>query len=184
MKTTNYAGIDYGLGRTNVGSAGIRYGVIQANHVGSAWYDSSESDYGDPTCPKCGNAVKAAKGEYARFEHAKHECSDYVCHACKYVFGSESAFGETPQCHKLDDGQYKATQGGDDSDIFILSSPYFTYAQFCSPCAPGACYLENTLEEPNDNNKAYCFGHDWFEDNKAPYPVYSVATGELVPVSA
>lgn len=28
--------------------------------------------------------------------------------------------------------------------------------------------------------KTYCVGHDWFEDGKAPYPVYSVATGELV----
>jgi len=29
-------------------------------------------------------------------------------------------------------------------------------------------------------NACYCFGHDWFEDGKAPYPVYSVETGELV----
>jgi hypothetical protein len=179
---TNYAGIDYGLGRTNIGAEGIRYGVIQADHVGPAWYDSSEPDYGEPTCPKCGNEAKPAKGEYACYDHAKHECADYVCHRCKYVFGSESAFGETPHAHILDDGEYKAQQGGDDSDIFILKSPYFTYAQFCSPCAPGACYLTSPLETPDPNNKAYCFGHDWFNEDggKAPYPVYSVATGEPV----
>jgi hypothetical protein len=26
--------------------------------------------------------------------------------------------------------------------------------------------------------KAYCLGHDWFDDGRAPYPVYSVETGE------
>jgi hypothetical protein len=75
---------------------------------------------------------------------------------------------------------YHAHQSQDDCDIWIEKSPYFTYAQFCSPCAPGACYLRNDLSEPNEDNKAYCFGHDWFEDGKAPYPVYSVETGELV----
>ncbi len=74
-----------------------------------------------------------------------------------------------------------AASCGEDGDIFIVRSPYFTYAQFCSPCAPGACYLRNPLDEPDENNKAYCFGHDWFEGRVAPYPVYSVETGELVP---
>jgi hypothetical protein len=96
---------------------------------------------------------------------------------------------------------------GEDGDIFITKSPYFTYAQFCSPCAPGAIYLMtpfvnywensgtgqkgiNSPENyPNDYKtkaenagfaKGYCFGHDWFEGGKAPYPVFSVETGELV----
>lgn len=78
------------------------------------------------------------------------------------------------------DGEGIKAQCGEDGDIFIVASPYFTYAQFCSPCAPGACYLTNYLEEPLESNRAYCFGHDWFEDGKAPYPVYSVETGKLV----
>jgi hypothetical protein len=28
--------------------------------------------------------------------------------------------------------------------------------------------------------RTYCLGHDWFEDGKAPYPVYRVDNGELV----
>ena len=32
---------------------------------------------------------------------------------------------------------------------------------------------------PHDN-RAYCLGHDWFDDNKAPYPVYSVETGREI----
>ncbi len=165
---TEYAGIDYGLGRTNVGKEGIRFGVIPANDVGQAWFDAAEADYGDPSCPKCGNKANKARK------------ADYHCPRCKYHFDADEAFGDTPRSFKLDDGEYKATQGGDDCDIFILSSPYFTYAQFCSPCAPGACYLRNPLETPLEGNRAYCFGADWFEGNKAPYPVYSVATGKLI----
>jgi len=65
-------------------------------------------------------------------------------------------------------------------DIFISKSPYFTYAQFCSPCAPGACHLRNPINENFKNNRCYCFGHDWFEDGVAPYKVYLVKTGEEV----
>ena len=179
--TTDYTGIDYGMGQTNRNrETGIRVGVIPQNEVLQAWADSSEPDYGEPTCPKCGNDAKPSKGEYERYEHAEHECSDYVCRGCKYVFGSESAFSDGPcNGYTVDGGEYKA-QCGEDGDIFILSSPYFTHAQFCSPCAPGACYLLNPLETPSDGNRAYCFGHDWFDGGTAPYPIYSVATGEQV----
>jgi hypothetical protein len=78
------------------------------------------------------------------------------------------------------------------SDVMVLASPYFTYAQFCSPCVPGACNLGNPLDVtasdglpmPSslvEHDRCYCLGHNYFEGNKAPYPVYSVATGELVP---
>ena len=60
-------------------------------------------------------------------------------------------------------------------DLFITKSPYYTFCGFCSPCAPGAGYLTS-----DGNVKSYCLNHDWFEDNKAPYTVYSVETGEVV----
>lgn len=78
------------------------------------------------------------------------------------------------------------------SDVFVLASPYFTYAQYCSPCVPGACNLDSPLHTDTDASevhcickdhgipKAFCLGHDWFENNKAPYPVYSVETGEKI----
>ncbi len=169
MNTTAYKGIDYGLGRANVSKSGIRYGVISQNEVLQAWADSSEADYGDPTCPKCGNEV-----------HPARRNKDYYCPQCKANYWSEQCFGEDPQGFVLQDGEYSANCVEDD-DIFILDSPYFTYAQFCSPCAPGACYLTHPLETRDENNRAFCFGHDWFEDGQAPYPVYSVKTGELVP---
>jgi len=68
----------------------------------------------------------------------------------------------------------------DETDIFICKSPYYTYAQFCSPCAPGACYLPNPIEDKDSNNKCYCFGHDWFEEGIAPYKVYDVKTDKEV----
>jgi hypothetical protein len=75
----------------------------------------------------------------------------------------------------LDDEEYLATQGYDDCDIFILKSPYYTLCDHCSPCAPGAGYLMSP-----GSVKAYCFGHDFFEDGKAPYRVFRVDTDEEV----
>lgn len=187
MSQTNYPGIDYGLGRTNISQEGIRFGVIPANDVGQAWYDGAESHYGEPHCPKCGNEAleyhKATEtiGEHiAEWPSERGECDDFACEHCERLFGSESAFPDSPRSFYVDDGEIKAEQGGEDCDIFILKSPFFTYAQFCSPCAPGACYLRSPLETPSESNRAYCFGHDWFESGVAPYLVYSVATGELV----
>lgn len=74
-----------------------------------------------------------------------------------------------------------------DNDLMILKSPFFTYAQFCSPCVPGACNLDSPLEDPSDqlkwpdSNKCYCLGVDWFdEESPCPYPIWDVATGKRV----
>jgi len=64
-----------------------------------------------------------------------------------------------------------------DNDAMILKSPYYTFARYCSPCVPGAGNLDDA--DPN-GVKTYCLGHDWFEDGKAPYPVFRVDTNELV----
>lgn len=180
-------GFDYGNGLTNCDhTTGIRYGVLPANEVTQEWSDSAEANYGDATCPKCGNEVEHYRGQdeddtgdddnkNLTWKHAENECADYACPHCRYVFGSESAFGDEPTEHVLDDGEYKASQSYDSPDIFILKSPYYTRAAFCSPCAPGACYLTSPCD---DGEKAYCFGHDFFwdtEEKRAPYPVYRVS---------
>lgn len=64
-----------------------------------------------------------------------------------------------------------------DSDIMVLKSPFYTFAQFCSPCVPGAGNLNHPTE---DGVKCYCLGHDWFEEGHAPYPVYQVSDGKQV----
>jgi hypothetical protein len=110
------------------------------------------------------------------YTEERYEQNEYVCEDCKHFFGSESAFGDSPLGFYVNEADLSA-HCSDDGDIFITKSPFYTLCQFCSPCAPGAGYLMNPCE---DGIKAYCFGHDWFEDGKAPYPVYSVETNALI----
>src|SRR5208282_4039670 len=125
------AGIDYGMGRSNVDvKTGIRFGVISQHSVSQAWCDCAEPDYGEPTCPKCGNTVN-------QYEHAERMdeweygagCCDYVCESCEYVFDSSEAFGDEPSGWGYEGEGYKLTDCLD-SDIFVLESPYYTFAQF------------------------------------------------------
>lgn len=161
------SGIDCGGGQTNIDHAtGIRFGVIPHHDVLQAWADSAEGYYGEAQCPDCEGPVEDSADD-----------KDYRCESCDKTFWGEEVYSEEALSWDLDNGEYKATQSGDDCDVFILRSPYYTRAQFCSPCAPGACYLLNPEE---DGAKAYCFGHDWFETGKAPYPVYRVSDDTLV----
>lgn len=82
---------------------------------------------------------------------------------------------DAPSTYILNDAEYSAIQHADDPDIFVTRSPYYTLCAFCSPCAPGAGYLMDP-----GNVKAYCFGHDWWENGKAPYSVYRVADDALI----
>ena len=112
---------------------------------------------------------------------------DFACLHCAMSFDSDEAYGEEPLGFNLDDGEYIATQGGDDSDVFVIKSPYYTFGPFCSPCAPGAVYLPSAHGKADDGMKSYCFAPDWFEayDDSAkgeycgektscPYPVFRV----------
>ena len=198
---TDYAGIDYGRGKANVADNGIRYGVIPQNDVLQAWADSSEADYGSPDescpCPECGHDDGVIPADWG---------DPLQCSECGAEYDCELPDCAEPLAWILDDGEYKA-QGGE-VDIFVLKSPYFTFAQFCSPCAPGACYLrnpfslgsakldQNALKAPHPQHfntyanwalmsgfeRCYCFGEDWFdaEYSPCPYPIFSVETGELV----
>ena len=191
---TDYAGIDYSLGRANVdGETGIHYGVLHHGEVGEFWYEDSQALY-EYYCP-CGYNLG-------------QEYPDGHCPECDRKIEEDDFEEMEPLAFYYEDGDsFYAEQGYDDPDIMILKSPYFTYAQFCSPCAPGAVYLRNSFENrwtnsgtgrsgvnsaedyPEDYKvkaemagfpKGYCFGHDWFVSGKAPYPVFSVETGKLV----
>ena len=176
-----YAGIDYGMGTSNVDlKTGIRYGVISQGSVGDAWYEDAEPDYGEPTCPKCGNPARDCRtlDEVPDWEFAKGESCEYACLNCEYLFGSDSAYGEEPNGYNYQDSEYTLTDCLV-SDIFVLKSPYYTYAQFCSPCVPGAGNLDSPLDK-GEGAKCYCLDKSWFEDDKAPYPVYRVSDDSLV----
>jgi hypothetical protein len=161
-------GIDYGRGLSNVDiKTGIRYGVIPLHNVTQTWCDSSDPVY-VYRCPKCGNKLK--KG----IEQKR-------CGSCRYEIDIDNDFDfDEPISFQYKSEGYKAEQSANDSDIFVIKSEYYTYANLCSPCAPGACYLLDSIDNDPKARKAYCFNHDWFEDGKAPYKVYSVKTGKEV----
>jgi hypothetical protein len=178
-------GIDYaGVGATcnRDPDTGIRYGIIPRNDILQAWSDSSEPDYGEPHCPECGNeavefdapmpdgaAEDADRSDYARDADA---CNDYACDDCKHVWDSSNVFGDEPNEFTFEGDGYKAFSD-DAGDVWCVKSPYYTRAQFCSPCAPGACHLSHPCA---DGERAYCFGSDWFDDEEpCPYPIYNVS---------
>lgn len=170
-------GIDYSGGTANFDrTTGIHFGVINLNSEDvSEWaWDEFEADYGTPTCGHCGNELVEWDGD----KHDTYEgrgC-EYACETCGRSFDSSDAYGEEPIGWTLDDGEYQATAAAD-GDCFIVKSPYYTRAEFCSPCAPGAGHLSS----PNpDGPKTYCFSHDWFKGDIAPYPVYRVSDNSIV----
>src|SRR5208337_739290 len=103
---------------------------------------------------------------------------DYACSRCQRVYWSDAVYSDEALGWHIDNGEYQMTECLD-SDIFVIKSPYFTFAPFCSPCVPGAGDLDGAGKDRR-GVKCFALGHYWFEDGSAPYPVYSVATGELV----
>ena len=131
---------------------GIRYGVIPCHDVIQAWADSSEPEYPEP-------------------EYCDEDCDEEY----------NEDFAE-PIAFVLNNEEYQASQSADDCDIFVIKSPFYTFAQFCSPCAPGACYLRNPVDPENTGNRCYCLGLDFFDVEIAPcpYPIWRVDTGEKI----
>jgi hypothetical protein len=173
---TDYPGIDYGLGKTNVNrETGIRFGIISMNQLNEWAWEGFEADYGDPHCPKCGGTV--ADSEYLDDDNDAQGDKDWWCEACDKSYWSQDVYGDEPIGHTMDDGEYKA-QVDSDNDVWVFKSPYYTHAQFCSPCAPGAGHLAHPCES---GPKTYCLGHDWFEGGAAPYPVFRVDSDQPVP---
>jgi len=152
----DYIGCDYGHGTTNIDlKTGIRYGVVSQYDIMQAWCDDSEPVYPEVQCDSTGLNINACD-----------------CDECQ----NQTMFME-PIGHRYESENYIMTQGGDDRDIFVIKSPFYTLCGYCSPCCPGA----GDLSHPTENGvKAYCPGHDWFDGGVAPYPIYSTKTGELV----
>ncbi len=167
LNETNYAGIDYGFGKTNIDlENSVRYGIMPQNEVLQAWCDDSEAHY-IYMCSECGTDIKES-------------LLSEKCPQCKHEFDHDEWDMIEPASFSYDSEGCIMQQSQDDSDIFIIKSKYFTYAQFCSPCAPGAGYLMSPLDHKSDINKTYCLDHSWFESGRAPYKVYSIETGEEV----
>lgn len=185
MSETNYPGIDYSLGQANFDpETGIHFGVIPIGELTEWAWDFFEPDYGAPHCPHCGNeAVSLFSDEGGDtgidregYETDRHAFGDYACDNCHRLFDGEDAYGDEPIGHDCTEAGYTAHVDSS-NDVWILKSPYYTRAQYCSPCAPGAGYLANPCA---DGPRTYCFGHDWFDGGKAPYPVFLVSDDSVV----
>ena len=102
----------------------------------------------------------------------------YPCHDCEFEQGDDDcSMAECePSSWFYNEYGYMAELCFYGAEIMIMKSPFYAYGSFCSPCVPGAI----DFNSPGDDGKAYCFGHDWFEGGKAPYRVFSVATGKEV----
>jgi len=145
---------------TNVNVAtGIHYGVIHSGKV-DFWIEQSEATF-EFDCPFCGEPLG--------------EDIPPKCPACKAELNEEDFSDVEVAGFVFKEDEYYAVQDASDTDIFVISSPYYTMCRFCSPCAPGA----GDLLAPGNACKAYCLGHEWFEHG-APYKVFRVSTNEEV----
>jgi len=161
-----YVGFDWGMGQANIDiKNNIRYGVISQYAVLQAWADGSEPHYPN-NCPHCGDELPDD------FEEEIYPC-------CQEEVSDDDIEDIEASSYFIADDTYQA-ECGESGDIIILKSKYYTFAQFCSPCYPGAGNLPIYLSGEPEANKTYCFHHNMFETGIAPYPVYSVETGEVV----
>ena len=195
MSTTNYPGIDYSHGQSNRDAdTGIRYGVISQHSV----RDDVIADVYYGPHSKC-LAFEAAGKELKR--NLRMALEDYyhgsrLDEAVDDIFDeldgwSEGMEIETDPLYEHDG--YKIVKCLD-NDLMVLKSPWYTYAQFCSPCVPGAGNLDHPFDPMDASDisvyatqavaagfqKVFCLDHDWFEGSIAPYHVFCVETNEQV----
>lgn len=165
-------GIDYsGPGATcnRDAATGIRYGIVPIGALHEWAWDSVESHY-TPRCPECGEEL--AEDEHDALDHH----SDSPCPHCQKTIERDDCYGDEPDSQTIDSDGVKG-QVDSDGDVWVFVSPYYTRAQFCSPCAPGAVYLTNPCD---DGERGYCLGHDWYEGGTAPYPIFKVSDDSQV----
>jgi hypothetical protein len=162
------AGIDYGLGRSNIDhETGIHYGIINAHNL-PYWYESSEPSYA-PFCGHCGNELPedTDSEEIKKCPHCEHEFEE---------FERDEIYQQTCPGEYTEEG-FSCSES-ESFGVWFFESPYFTYCAFCSPCAPGAGDLDSPMPE-GEGVKTYCPGPDWFDDDP-PFPIFSIETGKAV----
>lgn len=188
------AGIDYGMGQANIDTAtGIRYGVISPHSVNPDAYENIRSN-GDNLSYKA--AVEEAQASIAGALEDVLDDMGALPYVSKYVPTKtdkarrdkalagvvESVWNEVEQDwndrYEEDNDTYRYEQDGyvletSSLGVYVIRSPFYTFARFCSPCCPGA----GNLDSPDtDGVKTYCLGADWFDDdNPCPYRVFNVA---------
>jgi len=175
---TDYAGIDYGsMSRRNRDSnTGIRYGLIGQNSVCSDAVndivmngeDMGHTSYREEKIEEIARAIAGAiDGDHKDYLEMAGEIFDE---------SSAAEFFESEGPWEYEDGEGSYMLSG--SEVWVFKSIYYTHAQYCSPCMPGAANLDSSCE---NGPKAYCLGPDWFDEyNPCPYPIFRVEDDELI----
>ena len=186
----SYAGIDYGHGMSNIDKeTGIRYGVIHQNHISPDAYediinngiDVDFEGFKKEVKDQLETSIASALEELGLYRSgSKYNNNDPEAMAEEIVDNLEwDNYEGTGDCTRYEyeqDGYHIQTCS--DGDMFILKSPYYSKSQYCSPCAPGAGYLNNPCK---DGPKTFCLLDDWFDEyQKCPYPIWRVDNDELV----
>ncbi len=159
---------------------GIHYGVISMHSITQVWCEEAQPVYGPMYCPDCNGELTEPTEEQAdNADHCEDIFSaDYYCKKCNLVYDASDVMPDEPAAYELKTADIEA-QSCLDSDVMITKSPYYTYTRPCSPCCPNAGDLNNPTEKQY-GIPTYCFPHDYFEDEEAPYPVYMCGiNGEL-----
>lgn len=149
----------------------IRFGVICPSYVDN-WYEWSDAVV-DDKCPHC---------QGSDFSIVDEVNGVYICEGCKKTFMEDESGDFTVVGREYITQQYKAIQLVEGENIVIEKSPYFTYARLCSPCYPNAGDLASGIAivvDEESGYKTYCFGHTWYENGTAPFPIYKVSDGTL-----
>lgn len=179
---TSYAGIDYSGPESDVNrdsETGIRYGMINCNSLNQdalqdvynngedIVFEGQKADMKMAIAIGISNAVEEHGGSIADPDELAAEIMDVV--------EWNDNYGESGPHRYESEGVVVQTTSN--NELWVFKSPFYTKAQFCSPCVPGAGNLDCFCTE---GPKTYCLPVDWFENEMAPYNIWKVGTDELV----
>ena len=127
---------------------GIRYGIISINNLNEFALEAFEPMY-LAHCPECGTEIPV------------DDCPE-ECHVCGYEPADDDEwYDDEPGSIEYHEDGYDLVLD-EHNDVWVFKSPHTTTAwSHCSPCAPGAAYLDGG--DGVDRGLAYCLGDDWRE---------------------
>lgn len=152
--------IDYGTlnGKTlcnNDEERLVRYGVVSINSLHYDIWGDLESDFGDPSCPKCGtnDLVESEDGEY-------------FCDNCDYTLRDGEEYPDEANGFYYIGDDCKMSSAFDNTCLFVTKSTHVMKVRLCSPCAPGA----GDIDSPDKDRGwwAYCPPPSWWPEGKVP----------------